>query len=73
MPPLRKLNKFMEHFWLAVAIGTALAAGWVIMAEGFEEGKSWLLFPLIALAMYFMRRFMRGRLEALDDRHNAKG
>ena len=72
-PPMRKLNKFMEHFWLAVAIGTALAAGWVILAEGYDAGKSWLLFPAIALAMYFMRRFMRGRLEALDDRHNAKG
>ena len=55
-PPMRKLNKFMEHFWLAVAIGTALAAGWVILAEGYDAGKSWLLFPAIALAMYFMRR-----------------
>ncbi len=70
---MRKLNKFMEHFWLAVAIGTALAAVWVIIAEGFGSGKNWLWFPGIALAMYFMRRFMRGRLEALADRHNAKG
>ena len=66
---MRKLNKFMEHFWLAVAIGTALAALWVVYTDGFDAAKNWFWFPGIALAMYFMRRFMRGRLEALDDRH----
>lgn len=65
---MRKVTRFMEHFWLAVAIGTALATIWVIATEGFATGRQWLWFPLIALAMYFFRRFMRGKLEALDDR-----
>jgi len=60
----------MEHFWLAVAIGTALAAGWVMYQEGFGAGRQWLWFPGIALAMYFFRRFMRGRLEAMQDRRD---
>lgn len=69
---MRKINRFMEHFWLAVAIGTALAACWVTYTDGIDAAKNWFWFPGIALAMFFMRRFMRGRLEALDDRHNAK-
>lgn len=67
---MRKVNRFMEHFWLAVTIGTALAAAWVIVRQGFVAGRDWLWFPVIALAMYFFRRFMRGRLEAMVDRED---
>jgi fatty acid desaturase len=69
---MRKLNRFMEHFWLAVAIGTAIAAMWVIVTEGFEQGKQWLIFPAIALAMFIFRRITRKKLEAMDDRDRAK-
>lgn len=61
----------MEHFWLAVAIGTAIAAIWVIATDGFDAARNWLWFPLIALAMFFFRRFMRGKLEAMDDRQKS--
>ncbi len=59
----------MEHFWLAVAIGTAISAVWVIYTDGFDAGRQWLWFPGIALAMFFFRRVTRRRLEAMDDRH----
>ena len=65
---MRKINRFMEHFWLAVAIGTALAASWVLIADGFDAGKQWLVFPGIALAMFVFRRMTRKKLEAMDDR-----
>lgn len=65
---MRKLNRLMEHFWLAVTIGTGIAACWVIATEGFEEGKQWLLFPAVALAMFGMRRFTRRKLEAMEER-----
>lgn len=70
MSRLRKLSRMMEHFWLAVAIGTAVAAIWVIVQDGFELGRQWLLFPGIALAMFFFRRFTRRKLEAMDDARN---
>ena len=70
---MRKITRFMEHFWLAVAIGTSIAALWVIVTDGFEVGRQWLWFPGIALAMFFFRRFMRAKLEALRDREEQEG
>lgn len=66
---MRKINRFMEHFWLAVAIGTGVSAVWVIVQDGFQAGRQWLWFPGIALAMFFFRRVTRRRLEAMEDRH----
>jgi hypothetical protein len=65
---MRKINRLMEHFWLAVAIGTGIAALWMMYMEGLAAGSQWLWFPGIALAMYFFRSFMRGKLEAMRDR-----
>jgi len=66
---MRTINRFMEHFWLAVAIGTFLAAIWVIVVDGFDRGGQWLFFPAIASAMFVFRRMTRKKLEAMDDRH----
>lgn len=65
---ITRISRFMEHFWLAVAIGTGLVALWMIYAEGFAAGRQWLWFPLIALAMFFFRRFTRKRLTDMVDR-----
>jgi hypothetical protein len=69
---MRKLNKLMEHFWLALAVGTATAALWVIFTEGFSVGGQWLWFPVIAFSMFVFRRFTRKKLEAMDDRANGR-
>ncbi|MCB0764630.1 MAG: hypothetical protein R2815_12055 [Flavobacteriales bacterium] len=61
----------MEYFWLTIAIGTAVGAGWVIATKGFEQGDQWLIFPGISLAMYIFRRMTRRKLEAMDDRAKA--
>ena len=63
----------MEHFWLAVAIGTAIVAVWTIATQGWQEGRRWLWFPGIALAMFFFRRITRKRLEAMEDRARGDG
>jgi len=65
---MRKLARFMEHFWLAVAIGAAIAAAWVIATEGFERGRQWLWLPGIALAAFLARRIMRKKIEAMEGR-----
>lgn len=65
---MRKFTRFMEYFWLALAIGTGVAALWTIGTEGLEKGGQWLFFPAVALAMFFFRRFTRRKLEAMEDR-----
>lgn len=69
---ITKLSRFMEHFWLAVAIGTGLVAIWMIAEDGFTAGRQWLWFPLIALAMFFFRRFTRKRLTAMVEREQQR-
>jgi hypothetical protein len=71
MAAINRITRFMEHFWLAVAIGTFVAAVWVMVAEGMDKGRQWLIYPLIALAMFFFRRFTRRRLEAIEQ-HEAE-
>ena len=51
-----------------MAIGKDIGALYVSLNERFEAGKQWLWFPGIALAMFFFRRFMRGKLEAMAER-----
>ncbi|MFN3876054.1 MAG: hypothetical protein ACK4L7_09110 [Flavobacteriales bacterium] len=65
---MRRINRFMEHFWAAVAIGTLLAALWSVAAEGFEKGAQWFFFPAIAAAMWGFRRITRRKLEAMEER-----
>ena len=67
---MNKLARFMEHFWLAVAIGSAMAALWVVVNEGWGASRDWWLFPGVALAMFFFRKFTRKRLEAMEQRRN---
>lgn len=68
MGTLRTLGRFMEHFWLAVTIGTLVAALWVIFTDGWERGRQWLFLPAIAGAMFAFRRITRKKLEAMEDR-----
>ena len=63
-----KLTRFMEHWWLAVAMGSAIWALIVLFREGMDAAGQWLLFPAIALAMFFFRRFTRRKLEAMEER-----
>ncbi|HYG50917.1 MAG TPA: hypothetical protein VD905_08430 [Flavobacteriales bacterium] len=60
----QKINKGLEYFWLAVTVAAACMAGWFVALEGYDEAKWYLLFPLLALAMYLMRRGLRKKFEA---------
>ena len=64
---LRKISRFMELFWLALAIGLGLSAIYIVAVDGWDEGKRWVYFPVIALAMYIFRRITRRKLESIED------
>lgn len=38
---MKKLSRFMEHFWLAVTIATTLWAIYMVATVGLSEGKQW--------------------------------
>jgi len=63
---LRKVSRFMELFWLALAIGLGLSAIYIIVVDGWDEGRRWVYFPAIALAMYIFRRITRRKLESIE-------
>ena len=69
---IRRFSRFMELFWLALAISIGLTTIYIWAVDGWEEAQRWIYFPLIAAAMDAFRRFTRGRLEAMDDRHNQR-
>jgi hypothetical protein len=63
---MQKLARFMEHFWLALTIATALLAAYVWWRFGFAESRQWLLLPAMALAMWLFPQVhteAHGRLE----------
>ncbi|MDQ3100632.1 MAG: hypothetical protein M3R08_04540 [Bacteroidota bacterium] len=64
---LRSISRFMELFWLALAIGLGLSAIYIIVVDGWEEGKRWVYFPAIALAMYIFRRITRRKLDSIEE------
>lgn len=70
---LRRISKFMELFWLALAIGLGLSAIYIIAVDGWQEGKRWVYFPAIALAMYIFRRITRRKLEAIEEHRRNQG
>lgn len=65
---MEKIARFMEWFWLTLAVLTAAWAVYVLAGHGWEQGKVWLLFPAVCLAMYGYRRFMRGRIAQWAER-----
>lgn len=69
---MEKIARFMEHFWLALALLTALWAGYVLITRGWQVGATWLLFPAVCGAMYGYRRFMRGKMAQWAERQRAE-
>jgi hypothetical protein len=59
---MKTYHKFMEYFWLAVALLTAVYAAMTIKSAGWENTESMLLLmPVISLGLYFTRRWHNRR------------
>ncbi len=69
---MEKLNRMMEHVWLAIAIGSAIWAIFEINNLGWDLGKSWLYVPGIAGAMFLFRRFTRMKMQAYKEREEER-
>lgn len=69
---MEKIARFMEMFWLALAVLTAGWAVYILLNHGWAQGKVWLLFPAICLAMFGYRRFMRGKIAQWAEHQRAE-
>ncbi len=67
---MEKFARFMEKFWLALAVLTACWTVYVMATRGWELGKVWAWFPLVCVAMWWYRRFTRRKMEAWAARQN---
>ena len=67
---MERIARFMELFWLVLAVLTGGWAVYVVITHGWAAGKVWLLFPAVCLAMFGYRRFMRGKMAQWERQRN---
>ena len=70
---IRRMGRFMEHFWLAVTIASMIPAGVVWYRSSFADSRQLWLISSLCLAMWLFRRFTRKRMEAWEERQNSAG
>ncbi len=59
---LSKLSRFMETFWLVVAIAAALHTIYLLVSNG-EVTMFNYVFPIIAFVLHFSRKLVRKKVE----------
>lgn len=60
---MKSYVKIMEYFWLSAAILTFIMVTIMCFKESFSSWVPYYVFTLVALVYYFIRRFMRRRME----------
>lgn len=52
----------MSYFWLAVATVSFVSVSYLCITEGFDKYASNYVFTVVALATYFVKRWMMKRM-----------
>lgn len=60
---MKTYNRIMELFWLSMGIVIIVLVTFMCFKEGFDSWAIYYVFALMSLGTYFMRRFMRKRME----------
>lgn len=60
---MKTYNRIMELFWLSTGIIIILLVTYMCLKENFSSWAIYYVFALMALGTFFMRRFMRKRME----------
>jgi hypothetical protein len=63
---MKKMNKFLEYFWLVISVISVILIVYVYSALGTEDNLILILFPVIAVAMYVYRRRISKVLDNKD-------
>ena len=68
-------NKIMLYFWLAFSIVAFVTVTYKVITIGFDIWASYYVFPALALAMYFFKKYMVKRMnkhqEYLDNKNKS--
>jgi hypothetical protein len=56
---LGKVYKFLERFWLIVAVVSVFLTIYIVAEQGFENSKLYFILPIIAIVIWMMRRRLR--------------
>ncbi len=59
---MKLYNTIMSYFWLAVATVTFVSVTYLCITEGFEKYVSNYVFSFVALATFFVKRWMMKRM-----------
>lgn len=67
-----KIFRFLELFWLVIAICAALIAAWLFQTEGIDQAKFPLFVTFLAAVVYGLRRYQRKRAFPDGDQNKKK-
>lgn len=69
-------NKVMLYFWLMLSIVSAVIVIYMGITEGFDRWLPYFVVPIVALLMYFFKKWMVNRmhkhLEYLNEKERNK-
>lgn len=57
----------MEYFWLVMGVATVIMALYQTSNHGLQEAYPYLLMPILPLAMFYMRRAFRKKMEKREE------
>jgi len=60
---MEKFNRGLEKFWLYFSILVALFCVYEFIVDDIQTAKFYLLFLIIPIVMYLLRRYIRIRME----------
>lgn len=63
---MKKYNRVMEYFWLAICLISILAVAYLMVRDGFMQAVQLLVFPALAGLMYGLRVAFRKRLKKYE-------
>ena len=53
---MKKMNKFLEYFWLVISVVSIILVIYVYSTIGTQDNLILILLPVISVAMYVYRR-----------------
>lgn len=73
---MKLYNTIMSYFWLSVAAVSFVTVTYLCITKGFDQYASNYVFAIVALATYFVKRWMMKRMgnhtQYMNDQSNQK-